>query len=102
MSEKNKWAPQFDPTVHLGHLINFVGLIFGLGMIYAYLLSDMRALKEENARQDHYIEKIESDNHESVTRLAELQRKDLEKLRDDMNAWFMKLNDKLDNKQDKR
>lgn len=102
MQQKNRWLPQFDPTVHLGHLINFVGIIFGVGMIYAYLLSDIRALKDENIRQDHYIEKIEATNQESVSKLADLQRRDLEKLRDDMNAWFMKLNDKLDSKQDKK
>jgi hypothetical protein len=102
MKNENKWIPRFDPTVHLGHLINFVGIIFGVGMIYAYLLSDVRALKDENIRQDRYIEKIEITNQESVSKLADLQRPDLEKLRDDMNAWFMKLNDKLDSKQDKK
>lgn len=102
MKDESKWIPRFDPTVHLGHLINFVGVVFGIGMIYAYLLSDIRALKDENTRQDRYIEKIEATNQESVAKLADLQRRDLEKLRDDMNAWFMKLNDKLDSKQDKK
>jgi|NOAtaT_6_FD_contig_21_4186487_length_370_multi_3_in_0_out_0_1 hypothetical protein len=96
------WKPHFDPTIHLGHLVNFLGIVFGIGTIYAYMISDIRSLKAENARQDHYIERIERDYKESFLTLSELQRNEVNRLRDEMNAWFLKLSDKLDQKADKR
>jgi hypothetical protein len=95
------WRPQFDPTIHLGHLVNFAGIIFGIGAIYAYTISDINALKAENLRQDHYIERIEQDYKESFLALSDLQRSEVNRLRDEMNAWFLKLSDKLDQKADK-
>ncbi len=96
------WKPHFDPTIHLGHLVNFIGVIFGIGMIYAYTISDIRSLKAENARQDAYIERMERDYKENFLKLSELQRSEVNRLRDEMNAWFLKLSDKLDQKVDKR
>jgi hypothetical protein len=101
MRRKQPWKPQFDPTIHLGHLINFAGIIFATGMIYAYVVSDVKALKAENVRQDHYIDRIERDYKESFLALSDLQRSEVNRLRDEMNAWFLKLSDKLDQKADK-
>ena len=100
---------EFDPTIHAGHLLTAITIIFcSIGAWYD-MKSSVTLIKEENARQDKRIEELsiiqkeESEQmNDSINALALMNKQEMTKMRDDMNQWFMRLSDKLDTKADKR
>jgi len=100
---------KFDPTVHAGHLITATAVIFAAGGVYMSVQNDIAQLKKENSGYDKRISSVENRNIEQdekwemkYEQLAKDQSQIIGKLRDDMNAWFVRLEYKLDNKQDKK
>ena len=80
-----------DPTIHAGHILTAVTIVFcSLGAWYN-LTSTVASLKEDALRQEKRIDKIEAATSGEVI-----------KMRDDMNVWFMRIDDKLDKKMDKK
>lgn len=106
--EGNKWLA-FDPTIHAGHLITAFSIIAcTLGAWYG-MKTDIEMLKTENTQREKDIAAIKAEaantNNATQTKidgLVQVQRQEVGKLRDDMNAWFMNLDAKLDRKADKR
>lgn len=86
-----------------------VTIIFcSLGAWYD-MKSSVYIVKEENVRQAAQIEKVDTERKQKEQSLGEqiltsgaIQNQNVTKLRDDMNQWFIRINDKLDTKQDKR
>ena len=108
MADENKWF-SFDPTIHAGHIFIAAGIIASsIGMYYA-VKSDITTLISENVSRKLEIAEIRADakNHEAADSVkfdyvVQMQRNEVAKLRDDMNNWFMNLDQKLDRKADKR
>lgn len=99
----------FDPTVHAGHLINALAFFIVAIGIYYSMKYDIVALQNESRRQDAVIQKIDEERKKKEDELASniattalIQRQEMMKFRDDMNQWFIRINDKLDTKQDKK
>jgi len=98
----------FDPTVHAGHVMTALTIIAcSLGAWYD-MKSSLAVLKEDNARQEMRIDKVEMENkekykemQENLATIAMLQREEVSKLRDNMNEWFLRLGDKIERKVDK-
>lgn len=106
---KQKRMLEFDPTIHAGHVLTVLTIIFcSIGAWYD-MRSSVAMVKEESARQEKELSTLRTQQKENVDRindsinaLALMGRQDTSKMRDDMNNWFMRLNDKLDTKADKR
>lgn len=99
----------FDPTVHAGHLINAVAIFTAALGIYYSMKYDIASLQQESKRQEAALIRIDEDRQkkedelsQSIAATAMIQRQEMVKFRDDMNSWFIRINDKLDTKQDKR
>ncbi|WP_435007975.1 hypothetical protein P12x_005241 [Tundrisphaera lichenicola] len=108
MANNPRWL-SFDPTIHAGHLITAATIIFcSIGAWYG-VQADISTLKDENKdRKTEIVEvKAAAKEREKATeqkfdKLVEAQQQGIGKLRDDMNSWFMNLDQKLDRKADKR
>lgn len=99
----------FDPTIHAGHVLTILTIIFCSVGAWYDVKSSVALLKEENFRQEKEISEVRDDQKvqtqeltENVNALALMNRQDMNKMRDDMNAWFMRISDKLEMKQDKK
>ena len=107
-SEKRFWF-QFDPTIHAGHVLTALTIILcSIGAWYN-ITTSIVVLKDENARQEVRMTKIEDDSktkfneiQSNLSAASSDQRNQLVKIRDDMNSWFIRLDDKLDKKVDKK
>lgn len=98
--QRNKWL-SFDPTIHAGHLIIVCGLIASVIGSYYVTQSDIAHLKSENVKRELEIALEAQERKADIETLRGTHNRAFEKLRDDMQSWFMKLNDKLDRKADK-
>lgn len=100
---------QFDPTIHAGHIITVITIIFcSIGAWYD-MRSSVATIKEVNAQQDKELsdlrgsqEKQNDQISQDINALAAMNRQDMIKIREEMNIWFMRLSDKIDMKADKR
>ena len=106
--EPRRWL-SFDPTIHAGHVMTAVTILICATASWYGVQSDIKQLKDADTVQVKRLDKVEQDekdNRQEVDRKINDLIKDnnqaLAKLRDDMNGWFMALNDKLDRKADKR
>ena len=108
MADEQKWF-SFDPTIHAGHIFIAAGIIASsIGMYYG-VKSDITTLISENTSRKQEIAEVRADaksrdkeNDAKFDSLVQVQRSEVSKLRDDMNQWFMNLDQKLDRKADKR
>lgn len=98
----------FDPTVHAGHIITACAVVFTAGGVYAALQADIQALKQTADLHGRQTQGIEHENkirdekwQDKLEQITKEQNSSIVKLRDDMNAWFVRLDNKLDNKADK-
>jgi hypothetical protein len=99
----------FDPTIHAGHVLTAITIIVSAAAIWFGTLNTVAnhetALKQHTQRMDN-IEAHASAERERTDRkfdsLVQDNNQALNKLRDDMQGWFMALSDKLDRKADKR
>ncbi|OWK42210.1 hypothetical protein [Fimbriiglobus ruber] len=104
----SKWL-SFDPTIHAGHLITACSIIVcTLGMWYG-MVGDINILKLQNIQREKEIAEVKAEAAATnsavqgkIDALVQVQRQEVGKLRDDMNGWFMNLDQKLDRKADKR
>lgn len=99
----------FDPTIHAGHILTILTIIFCSVGAWYDVKGSVASLKEENSRQEKEISDVRSDQKEQTQQLTEnvnalalMNRQEMTKMRDDMNAWFMRISDKLEMKQDKK
>lgn len=96
MEQKPRWL-SFDPTIHAGHIIILCGVICtSIGSWYV-TQSDIDMLKKENEMRRYE----NSQNGKRIEEMRVERERSFEKLRDEMNRWFIILNDKLDRKADK-
>lgn len=109
MTEERKKYLSFDPTIHAGHVVTAITILFCAVGTYFGVQNDIAQLKLVDKAHDSRladIEKHATDERERTDRkfdsLVQENNHALSKLRDDMNNWFMTLNDKLDRKADKR
>ena len=108
MNRKGRWF-SFDPTIHAGHVMTAITIIVcTIGAWYG-VKSDIATLTSENASRKSEIAEVRADakmrdkeNDEKFDALLQRQEIQVSKLRDDMNNWFMNLDQKLDRKADKR
>lgn len=109
MAGNGKKFISFDPTIHAGHLLTAITIIVSAAAIWFGTLNTVAnhetALNKHEARMG-VIEAKASAERERTDRkfdsLVQDNNQALNKLRDDMQGWFMALNDKLDRKADKR
>lgn len=107
-SQEHRWLA-FDPTIHAGHLITAITIAAcTLGAWYG-MKGDIEMLKNENIQREKEISVNKSEAvsantamQNKIDGLVQVQRQEVGKLRDDMNQWFMNLDQKLDRKADKR
>ena len=107
-TQSSRWL-SFDPTIHAGHIITAVTVAFcAVGSWYS-LQGDISSLKSSDAAQTKRIDYVEEKNEtnrretdQKIEALVKDSNQALIKLRDDMNGWFMALDQKLDRKADKR
>lgn len=99
----------FDSTLNFGHVLTVVSIIgcsFGAWYdVKSTIAKQQMQIDENSTKIERYNE--EAINRDKVTQQTFLdnqkeQRQEMAKLRDDMNNWFMKLDDKLDRKADKK
>jgi hypothetical protein len=108
MADDRRWL-SFDPTIHAGHLVTAASIIIcTCGMWYG-VVGDINILKLQNLQREKDIEAIKADSlanstivNNKIDGLVQIQRQEVGKLRDDMNQWFMNLDQKLDRKADKK
>lgn len=107
--KKSRKMFEFDPTIHAGHILTVLTIIFCTIGAWYDMKSSLIVVKEENSRQEKEISEIRQDQkdqtqavNESISALALMNRQEMVKMRDDMNQWFMRLSDKLDAKADKK
>lgn len=98
----------FDATINSGHIITALTIVFCSVGAWYDVKGAVAIVKEENIRQDSRIEETYKEQklelkevQENVIASNALQRNEMNKLRDDMNNWFIRLDDKLDSKKDK-
>ena len=105
--QQRRWF-SFDPTIHAGHVMTAGTIVICAIASWMSVQHDITDLKKGAAVRDQRITKAEErtestrrESYDKIDRLTESNNATLEKLRDDMNSWFMLLNDKLDRKADK-
>ena len=103
-----KWL-SFDPTIHAGHIITALTIVVCTVGAWYGVQADIAALKLENSTRKQEIADVkaearvqERETDRKFDNLVQVQRGEVGKLRDDMNSWFMNLDQKLDRKADKR
>lgn len=88
----------FDPTIHAGHILTAITILFCSLSAWYNMRAQVDAIKTAQEKQQIQIDKIFSD--------SQLIQKDIhidiQKLQDDNRQWFMRLDDKLDHKADKK
>ncbi|MDY3551381.1 hypothetical protein R5W24_000457 [Gemmata sp. JC717] len=100
---------QFDPTIHAGHLITALTIVGCAVTSWFAVQARITALEANDSRHELRMTQIETlattERERTERKLDDLVRQQSEavdKLRDDMQGWFMALSDKLDRKADKR
>jgi hypothetical protein len=100
---------EFDPTIHAGHVLTAVTIVFCSMGAWYNITTSILSLKEENSRQEVRMNKIEDESKEKFSKIqsdlttaAIAQHQELVSIREDINKWFTRLDDKLDRKADKR
>ena len=108
MDQQPKWF-SFDPTIHAGHVMTAITIIICTVGAWYGVKSDIATLTTENANRKMEIAEVLADakvrdkeNDAKFENLVQAQRGEVGKLRDDMNNWFLNLDQKLDRKADKR
>ena len=100
---------RFDGTINTGHIFTIVAIIMcSIGAWY-----DVKTtVASQKVSIEHDETQIEKDNKESMERDAAIQlliasnqkdnHQEIAGLRTEMNQWFMRLDEKLDKKADKK
>ena len=97
MADNVKWL-SFDPTIHAGHLMTALTIIICTIGAYFAIISDVTFLKQENTNRKSEVAELKAD----VSERNKATDSKLDKMRDEMNGWFILLDQKLDKKADKR
>jgi hypothetical protein len=108
VNEQPKWLA-FDPTIHAGHLVTAVTILCcTLGAWYG-MEQRLAILEKQDGQREKDIAAIKADAAQTnaaiqgkIDGLVQVQREEVGKLRDDMNQWFLNLDQKLDRKADKK
>lgn len=83
---------KYDPTINLGHILTFFGFMCAGGAAYYDARVDIRLQGQEISQQEQKIDILS----ESVSNLAIHAQKIQESTRQEMVAWFMRFDDKLE------
>ncbi len=90
MVENPKWL-KFDMTIHLGHIGICICTLLSTAALYYGLLNRINLVEQQAATQEREIAGIKQDYKSEIVAL-----------KDEMNRWFLRLDDKLDRKADKK
>jgi hypothetical protein len=108
MADDSRWF-SFDPTIHAGHIVTAMTMIFCAVGTYYGMKGEIDLLKVENTQREKDIAAIKSESatnaaamNGKIDAIVSVQRQEVGQLRDDMKSWFMNLDQKLDRKADKR
>lgn len=100
---------KYDGTIHAGHLLTILTIIVCTIGAWMQIKSDVAVLDHRSNEQESRLRDERTDREDAdkdmelkIAAVIGAQRQEINKLRDDMNAWFMRLNDKVDIKEDKR
>lgn len=95
---KHKPILRFDPTIHAGHVMTAITILFCSVGAWYNMREQVDAIKSSQDRQQTQIDRIISSEDANQKWIA----LEIEKMRDDNKQWFMRLDDKLDRKMDKK
>ena len=88
----------FDPTIHAGHIMTALTiLVCSIGAWYN-MKEQVNMIKSQSETQQAQINKLFANEEEIEKQI----HTDIEKLQDENKQWFMRLDDKLDRKMDKK
>jgi hypothetical protein len=109
MNKDKRFWFEFDPTIHAGHVLTAATIVFCSMGAWYNITTSILSLKEENSRQEVRMNKIEDESkvkfseiQSNLTAASIAQHQELISIREDINKWFTRLDDKLDRKADKR
>jgi hypothetical protein len=92
----------FDPTVHMGHLITALTVLVSAGIMWGTTLSDIHAMKDQIAKHEEWIEAVSKREDQDHTQTLDKIDLTMNQIRTEMNGWFQLIDKKIDGKADKR
>lgn len=88
----------FDPTIHAGHIMTAVTILVCSITAWYNMREDIALLKKTQEQQAAQIAEITRESSDKGKDIYTV----INKLRDESNQWFIRLDDKLDKKVDKK
>lgn len=99
----------FDPTIHAGHLVTAATVLCSTVFAWATMNADLKTLTDENNKRVQEIKEARTHEEEDRDRLEQkivetqnAMHSEIVELKNDQNAWFMRIDQKIDNKADKK
>ena len=101
MAEKKR-VISYDPVIHAGHILTALSMALSTLVWAVILRADVAALQGDVATVRQQVDKNDEKNDNKIMLAKSELKESVTMIRADMNTWFVRLDEKLDNKQDKR